>query len=58
MWELKRGVLTVKVLRAQNLLPTDYNGKGDPYVVLRMHRSPDHKKETKVEAPLFPHITP
>jgi hypothetical protein len=47
-WEVRRGVLTVTVVRAENLLPSDFNGKADPYVVLRMYRSFHLKKETKV----------
>jgi Ca2+-dependent lipid-binding protein len=38
----------VTVLRAENLVPSDYNGKGDPFVVLRMNKTRHYKKETKV----------
>ncbi|CAK9191301.1 unnamed protein product [Sphagnum troendelagicum] len=34
LWEKIQGVLTVTVLRPENLVPSDYNGKGDPFVNL------------------------
>ena len=48
MWEMIRGVLTVVVMRAEDLLPTDFNGKSDPYVVLNMRKHKRSKKKTMV----------
>ncbi|KAJ7535342.1 hypothetical protein O6H91_12G029200 [Diphasiastrum complanatum] len=42
-----RGVLSVTVLRAENLIVADYKGKADPYAVLTLKKS-DQKKKTKV----------
>ncbi|XP_002961839.2 synaptotagmin-5 [Selaginella moellendorffii] len=45
--EFNRGVLTVTVIRAENLIAADTNGLADPYAVLRMKKS-DQKIRTKV----------
>ncbi|KAL2623548.1 hypothetical protein R1flu_003753 [Riccia fluitans] len=47
MWEVVRGVLSVTVLRAENLVASDKNGFSDPFVVLKMRKSKT-KKQTKV----------
>ncbi|KAL3674991.1 hypothetical protein R1sor_024939 [Riccia sorocarpa] len=47
MWEVVRGVLSVTVLRAENLVASDKNGFSDPFVVLKMRKSKS-KKQTKV----------
>jgi len=48
MWELIRGILSVTVLRAENLLPIDFQGKSDPYVVLCMLKQKRLRKKTSV----------
>lgn len=48
MWEMIRGVLSITVIRAENLLPIDYQGKSDPYVVLYMMKQKRIRKKTSV----------
>ncbi|KAG0592511.1 hypothetical protein KC19_1G258300 [Ceratodon purpureus] len=48
MWELIRGVLSITVLKAENLMPSDYQGLSDPYVVLRMLKQKRSRKKTSV----------
>lgn len=48
MWELIRGILSITVLRAENLLPIDFQGKSDPYVVLYMIQQKRLRKKTAV----------
>lgn len=48
MWELIRGVLSITVLKAENLMPSDYQGKSDPYVALHMIKQKRLKKKTTV----------
>lgn len=45
--DIIRGVLSVTVKRAENLISTDLGGKADPYVVLTMKKT-DAKKKTRV----------
>ncbi|BBN13316.1 hypothetical protein MPTK1_6g02520 [Marchantia polymorpha subsp. ruderalis] len=47
MWEVVRGVLSVTVLRGENLISADMNGLSDPFVTLKMRKS-RIKKQTKV----------
>ena len=48
MWELVQGILSITVLGAENLLPIDFQGKSDPYVVLYMMKQKRLRKKTTV----------
>lgn len=48
MWEMIRGVLSITVVRAENLLPIDFQGKSDPYVVLYTVKQKRTRKKTTV----------
>ncbi|XP_024382750.1 synaptotagmin-5 isoform X4 [Physcomitrium patens] len=49
LWELIRGILTITVARAENLLPADFQGRSHPYVALHMMKQKRLKKKTSVK---------